>query len=164
MTGTESLFRLAYISTRAEGVDDSDVVDGIAIPAMSKNRRLDITGCLWISSDRFVQVLEGGENIVRDLYGEIQNDPRHTDVGLLVSDRVSSRRFERFSLRVIRADGPESIQNLITAHSERREFEPVAAVRGASAMGEFTQLVYRVIDDLASWAVDPPDHPRPSLA
>lgn len=163
MTGTETLFRLVYISSRADGVDDTDVVDEIAIPSMSKNRRLDVTGCLWISSDRFVQVLEGEERAVRGLYAKIMDDPRHYAIDLLVAERVMVRRFERFSLRVIRADGPESIMNLIQEHNKRRVVEPVAAST-LSPVDELAQLVYRAIDDLASWAMDPPERPRPGLA
>lgn len=164
MMSSDQVFRLAYISTRADGVDDAEVVDGIAIPAMAKNRRLDISGCLWISSDQFVQVLEGGERAVRSLYDEIEVDPRHCAVDLLVAESAAERRFERFSLRVIREDGPESVRSLIEAHAERRVPEHASRARNQSPMEEFAQLVYRVIDDLASWAVDPPERPGAVLA
>jgi hypothetical protein len=46
----------------------------------------------------FMQVLEGDEQAVCDLYETIRQDKRHTDVTLLVSEENSARDFETWAM------------------------------------------------------------------
>ena len=89
---TTPLYHLAYLSRRSRDVTDDEVVDGIVLPAMSKNRRLDVTGCLWFSADQFLQVLEGTEPVIVDLFEEIRVDHRHREVEVLASEPIDVGR------------------------------------------------------------------------
>lgn len=47
----------------------------------------------------FLQLIEGEEDAVRNLYSRIQNDPRHSDVELLCTETIiGGRLFDRYSM------------------------------------------------------------------
>lgn len=82
-------------------MDPGVIVDEIALPAMRINRSLFITGCLWFDRSRFIQILEGPDQAVTDMYARIMNDARHTEVETLLEDSPEFRQFERFSMRTV---------------------------------------------------------------
>lgn len=140
------LFTLCYVSRRAPGVSDAEVVDGIVLPAMSKNRRLDITGCLWFDSERFVQVLEGPSGDVLALYTSIAGDRRHTDIELLQQGPIERRNFERFSMRTMGPERPASVAALL------RLCDGLGA-KTARLGEELVRVVASVSRELATWPV-----------
>ena len=87
--------QMAYISRRAVGVHDDEIVDEIVLPSIVRNRALGISGCLWFDEKRFFQVLEGDEGSVRSVYRKISIDDRHHDVTLLIDDPIAIRNFPR---------------------------------------------------------------------
>lgn len=157
-TAQRSLFHLAYTSQRAPDVTDDDVVDGIVLPAMAKNRRLDITGCLWFGPDRFLQVIEGEEAVIRDLYEAIRIDTRHHSIDTLAAESITARNFERFNMRAIGDDAPQSVRDLLHQAGVRQAMLTKSPSRrkaeNPSAIAEFETLVKRVIRDLAAWPMN----------
>ena len=138
------LITLCYISRRAPGVSDTEVVDGIVLPAMARNRRLDITGCLWFDAERFVQFLEGPRQSVLELYAAIERDPRHTDVSLLTSDPLDERAFERFSMRAVGQQRPAAVAALL-------ELCDGVGVKTARARDDLVAVVQSVTRELRQW-------------
>ncbi len=122
---TES--RIVYVSRRRDTVSDADIVDHLVFPAMAKNRRLDVTGCLWFDGFSFVQVLEGHEEMLDALFGEIASDARHDSVTTLERAPIDERCFRRWSLRVLHAEQSDEVRSLT------REFLPPATRRGRGA-------------------------------
>lgn len=122
------MHRLAYRSTRSRSLSDDQVVDGIVLPAMEKNRRLDITGCLWCGKSNFLQILEGDRETVRSLFKTIENDARHHDVELLEERGIAEREFSRFAMKLIRGDESDEIGALI------RQFGYATDTRGDETM------------------------------
>jgi hypothetical protein len=84
------IFQLCYTSTAASEMQRQDLVDLLA-SSRRKNQRLGVTGLLLYSSDRFIQLLEGDEKQVRNLYQLIQQDKRHRDVTLVYEEHVEER-------------------------------------------------------------------------
>lgn len=107
------MHRLAYRSTRARSLSDDQVVDGIVLPTMEKNRRLNITGCLWCGRSSFFQILEGEREVVQSLYATIQGDARHHGVELIEEREIAEREFPRFAMKLIRGDEGDAIGALI---------------------------------------------------
>ncbi len=149
MNVTDPIFHLVYTSYRAEGITDDDVVDEIVLPAMARNRRLDVTGCIWFNRVHFLQVLEGNESAVRAIFDDIRVDPRHHTIDLLTAEIIPMRNFERFNMRAITSDAPASVQDLIE-RAVLRKAEPTRVIEGLE------QLVRRVISDLAVVPNAPP--------
>lgn len=108
----QSTFQLVYASRRAVDVTDEDIIDGIVLSAMRKNRVLEITGVLWFDEHNFVQVLEGNAERVSDLYREIERDDRHNRVTLLSAQHVEVRHFARFSMRHVRSTSRDAVFEL----------------------------------------------------
>jgi hypothetical protein len=57
-----------------------------------------LTGALFASDGRFLQVLEGSRETVLQIYGAISTDSRHRDLRVIESRAVASRHFPDWSL------------------------------------------------------------------
>jgi hypothetical protein len=86
------MFRLIYVSTARE-LMDKDALLGILAKAREKNARLGITGMLLYKDGNFLQLLEGEESLVRDVYATIARDTRHFDSMIMMEEEVSERVF-----------------------------------------------------------------------
>lgn len=97
---TQLLHRLIYHSRMAvePGAAVRGTVDAIVGEAAKRNADLGVTGALLSCNGRFLQVLEGDKDAVRQVYGAILLDPRHTDVRLLDSRTIVTRQFADWSL------------------------------------------------------------------
>jgi hypothetical protein len=114
--GSEPVFRLLYRShSRIEPAERTAQLGAIFTSARRHNRELDITGALMITDDAFVQVLEGEEAPVRELYDRISDDPRHDQVSLLEDGVVESRTFGRWAMAKVATDGGPDIRLLSNA-------------------------------------------------
>ena len=72
-----------------------------------------ITGLLLYSEGRYVQVLEGPEGAVKDLYARIEHDTRHTQVET-VSRGPGPRRFAAWSMELGHVT-PEQLEQALIA-------------------------------------------------
>lgn len=108
-----NLHEVIYVSRRAEGVTDQVVVDDIVLPAGVKNNRLEITGCLWFSRDRFLQILEGPREAVEDVYSKILADDRHYDISTVSKSPIAKRSFARWGMRSLKNSKEDRIEELI---------------------------------------------------
>lgn len=80
-----------------------------------------VAGVLFSDRNRCVEVIEGGEGAVRGRYDSVANDPRFSDVKLLVDQPVeqqtlSGRRSDSFLVEVPALVEPDSISCLRTLH------------------------------------------------
>lgn len=96
-TSSGHLFALMYSSHAVEAMNSASL-DTILEQARRKNARIDITGILLYRQGRFFQYLEGEEAAVRGVYDEIREDPRHTDLRVLLESPVGSRRFSEWTM------------------------------------------------------------------
>jgi len=69
------MFHLVYVSSAVEPFSKTELVELLHV-ARANNERLGITGMLLYRDGNFMQVLEGEEPVVRDLYARIERDPR----------------------------------------------------------------------------------------
>jgi len=144
--------RLVYLSCRAPHVTDSAVVDDIVLPAMAKNRRLDITGCLWFDRDRFLQTLEGPEESVDFVFKRIEADGRHDQVTRLLREPQDRRLFSRWAMKPVPASNTDVIRDLVEgfgARSQPCSPEP-KAVASTDADGGAVHSVHRLLRMLAA--------------
>ncbi|HTT51809.1 MAG TPA: BLUF domain-containing protein [Streptosporangiaceae bacterium] len=110
-------FRLIYRSRNTIPAGRRKAELGLLFSAArSNNKRRHITGALLIQGDWFAQVLEGDETVVRALFAEIEHDPRHTDVSLIESGLAGPRRFARWAMARVSADGQPDIP--LIAHQD----------------------------------------------
>ena len=89
---TGPLFQLMYVSTATEPMTD-EALSGLLHRARERNSRLGITGVLMYKRQRFLQVLEGLEDSVREIFAAIAQDPRHEQIQTLFTSPIERRTF-----------------------------------------------------------------------
>jgi hypothetical protein len=91
------MLSIVYSSAARVSFDDGDLAT-LLMNSRANNRRLGLSGFLMHKQGRFVQVLEGPDDVVRSRYEVIAADPRHTDVAVLLRESIDERRFADWSM------------------------------------------------------------------
>lgn len=113
-----SVFQLIYRSTsRIDPDRRKQELGTLFSTARSRNKKSLVTGALLCTDDTFVQLLEGEEAAVREVFDRIGRDPRHDSVSLLASGVVADRVFSRWAMAEVSEDGSSSDIPLI-AHTD----------------------------------------------
>ncbi len=94
---SSDLVSIAYVSAASEPFDD-DRLHELLAQSRRSNHEHDLTGMLLYRRGRFFQVLEGPQDAVDELMAKIRRDPRHTEVRVLLSERVDDRRFTEWTM------------------------------------------------------------------
>ena len=88
---------LTYVSS-ADSDLSSDQLAHLLTLWRPRNQAAEITGMLLFSGGNIIQVLEGAESSVREVYADIASDPRHHDVTILLDEPTEQREFTRWSM------------------------------------------------------------------
>ena len=103
------IFRLTYLSKPVKPFSDADF-DDIESKSVAANHDRDVTGLLIVSGERILQVLEGREAAVRELYAKIEVDSRHTILKVASAVEDEERLLLTWSMVVRRTAGiPEDL-------------------------------------------------------
>jgi hypothetical protein len=114
----EPVFRLMYRSRdRIQAARRKEELGRLFTEARGNNKARQITGALLVHGDWFVQVLEGAEAAVRDLYARIERDVRHERVTLLDTETVDARVFARWAMARV-SDEEDSPDIPLIAHTD----------------------------------------------
>lgn len=86
------IYQLIYSSSAASlfGQDD---LGGILTASRRNNAAADVTGALLYGSGNFMQILEGPNDRVAEVYRRIETDPRHHNATVFLNDPVGERLF-----------------------------------------------------------------------
>jgi len=147
-----SLVQLVYES-EAVAPMSKDEIRGLLQNARSKNERLNVTGLLLHAKGQFLQVLEGPDMVVGDLYETIREDPRHTSVDTIFVTSIARRTFPdwRMGLECARtAAGEEGTSDFLQTGTLRGAVEPFGGL--LEALQRFKQRgspVWKDVDDSA---------------
>jgi hypothetical protein len=76
-------------------------IDSILATARRRNAEVSVTGAMLFNEDWFVQLLEGDETAVREIFGRIAVDPRHEEVEILFRSFTENRRFPEWSMAFV---------------------------------------------------------------
>jgi hypothetical protein len=101
--------QLLYVSSTARDIAPADL-DAILAASRANNALLDITGLLLHIDGGFLQILEGDELAVREVYHRISADRRHWNTHVLLDRELAVRAFAGWSMgfETPRADDPET--------------------------------------------------------
>ncbi len=80
-------------------------IEQILAQSRRHNRRAGIVGMLYFADGHFFQCIEGERSGVESLYRKISRDPRHRDLKLLASHRISRLSFPNWSMKYVPVDG-----------------------------------------------------------
>ncbi len=88
-------YAIVYVSTASKDLKESEIKTMLD-ESVAWNNRNDLTGILLYSEGNFFQVIEGEENIVKDLFENIQKDPRHHNVMQLFGKAIHKEAFDGY--------------------------------------------------------------------
>ncbi len=103
------IFRLTYLSKPTKPFTGDDF-DDIETKSVAANNARDVTGLLIVQDERILQILEGREAAVRELYAKIEADSRHTITKLVSEEEDEERLLLTWSMVVRMMSGiPEGV-------------------------------------------------------
>jgi len=131
------LIRLMYVS---RGVPDftRERVAEMLTKARVFNQQHAITGVLIHGGDRFMQVLEGPEKDVIQLYARIVDDERHIECGLVRVMPITTRLFPDWDMHTIYCPS-ERLQDISRFRDPRHEAR--LAEEFTAALGQFVSML-----------------------
>ncbi len=115
---TECVFHLLYcsrslLSPRQVRTDMKAILNS----ARRNNAARNVTGVLTLHRDKFVQMLEGQQTDVMEIFSRIERDQRHTDLMMLRSGPSDSRVFADWHMSLIGDEGEADIPLLATENT-----------------------------------------------
>lgn len=91
------MYHLMYASYATQDFSDKDLTE-LLIDARIKNSNLGITGMLIHRAGNFIQVLEGEEGAVKNLYETIKADKRHAGEIVISEGEINERQFAKWAM------------------------------------------------------------------
>ena len=91
------LITLVYVSVATRKMTEADLVSILEV-ARERNKELDVTGMLLYRDGFFVQVLEGEQVVIEDLFQKISGDSRHKHVIVVYQNSIQKRSFLEWSM------------------------------------------------------------------
>lgn len=128
----EPIYRLTYLSSASAHFAPGDLPAILAV-ARERNSAAGITGILLFHDGNFLQVLEGSEEAVEQIYGLIARDVRHKGCLVLERRECASRLFDGWAMALRRTSdlGPNQLEGFrdIAGIGKRRKDAVVLAAR-----------------------------------
>ena len=99
----KEVIRLVYASRSREREPNRLAMEmgRILRSSRANNGRVGVGGVLYFGNGYFFQCLEGDARKVQETYQRISADEGHSDVKILLREAVSSRLFERWSMKFV---------------------------------------------------------------
>lgn len=102
-----ALSQLLYVSRATQEFSRVEL-EALAKKSAARNARSGITGLLLYSRGQFLQLVEGDQDSLTELFYKISKDSRHTDVLKLMFVRKEGRLFANWNMGLLNLDaGPE---------------------------------------------------------
>ena len=76
------LLQLVYVSNRKSNCPQEEI-DKILNSCEENNPRLNVTGVLLYTDQKFIQLVEGDARVITDLYDKIKDDSRHSNTMMI---------------------------------------------------------------------------------
>jgi hypothetical protein len=96
-SGGADLWQIVYASAAAPELTAAEL-DQILKVARRRNSELGITGMLLFADNSFLQVLEGSQERLDQLFGQIEGDQRHRRALLLIREPIEHRSFADWTM------------------------------------------------------------------
>jgi hypothetical protein len=129
------VYQLIYRSSALPTLNPEQIMEIIDV-AIAFNRRMGITGCLVYYKGHFIQLLEGEQEAVDQLYKKIKTDPRHTQVEILSTGFTKNRVFGSWNMGYIEMPDRTKKEKEELANKAEKELSKV------STKNDFTSKVF----------------------
>lgn len=91
------MHHIIYMSTASWPMTDAELKE-LLRQAQQGNERLGITGALVYGDGQFMQIMEGEQAALEDLYARLGQDRRHKGLFKLADRPITERRFSEWSM------------------------------------------------------------------
>lgn len=91
------MYHLIYVSSAVKELSEDELLD-LLEEARARNLRQGVTGMLLYLGGNFIQVLEGEQEDVEDIYRSIAQDSRHSGLIVIEQEEISGRSFPDWSM------------------------------------------------------------------
>lgn len=85
-------YYIIYVSSAVKNFTDDELLELLEISRMN-NEKKDLTGMLLYKDGNFLQILEGEENNVKELYSKLEKDNRHNGLIIMLDGYEEERQF-----------------------------------------------------------------------
>ncbi|MEL6268497.1 MAG: BLUF domain-containing protein [Chloroflexota bacterium] len=102
------LITLIYGSTATREMTTEDLT-AIMDWSESWNNSIGVTGMLLYKGGNFLQILEGEEEKVEELFKSISKDERHRSVSVIYRRPIEERSFDDWSMGFVNMDAPPPV-------------------------------------------------------
>ena len=132
------MIHLIYVSSATRQMSEEELIYLLS-QSRDRNERQNVTGILLYAGGNFIQILEGEEKDVEEIYQSILNDDRNRGNILIEKENIKQRDFPDWSM------GFEHLTNqkktTIKGYSEflEREMEPEEIAKNSN---EIIELLY----------------------
>lgn len=86
------LYELIYSSNPVEPLGSAEI-EALLEQARGRNRALNLTGILFYDDREFLQLIEGEQDAVEQVFASIKQDPRHCNITVFHTGTVAVRSF-----------------------------------------------------------------------
>lgn len=91
------MLSLTYVSSATDLLEPEQLAD-LLVQVRPRNEERDLTGLLLYSRGNIIQVLEGPADAVESTFAEIERDPRHRGLLVLLREPIEERAFPDWSM------------------------------------------------------------------
>jgi hypothetical protein len=105
------MHHIIYLSWTTAPFTDTQLQQ-LLVRARRRNAELAVTGILFYGNERFMQVLEGEEDTVRELYAQIRQDARHGNILTFANKPVAQRAFTEWAM-AFQSVTPQQLEDII---------------------------------------------------
>ena len=104
------MLSIAYVSAAVDVVTENDIAT-LLTQARANNQRDGLTGALLYHGGRFIQIIEGPDEVLLARYETIAADPRHHVIQVVRRQQVVERQFAEWTMG-FRPLSDESVRQL----------------------------------------------------
>ena len=117
------LNQIVYASKTKKKLEFKDVRE-MAGKFDASNKLRDITGLLIYGNGYFMQILEGEQFDINELYHKIAIDGRHEGITVLNYAQIALRQFNEWSMGCLLIDSQPEIKEIVEEYFEDNTFNP----------------------------------------
>lgn len=91
------LIHIVYVSSSSGRLSEEELEEFLS-EIRRRNQQLEVTGLLLYNDGFFIQVIEGAQDTIENLFQVIKKDRRHSNIVKLLEEPISSRAFPDWSM------------------------------------------------------------------
>ena len=97
----KDLIHIVYVSFSQKYLSDNQL-DELLIDIRKRNKKQKVTGLLLYNDGSFIQLIEGNSKVIKSLFEKIKQDNRHTNVVLLLEEKIKKRAFPDWAMGYVK--------------------------------------------------------------